>query len=349
MRFRSILLLVFGNIFIFVALVFALEGGARLLLRLKLPFRIVRRASQYFYLNFDRNVVQYLPSCAQYDSIYTYSLKIGQCQFQNREYTTTVRVNSSRFRDSEQDLHSPLVIALGDSQTFGWGVEGDKNFPAILQAMTGLKVLNTATPSYGTVREVLILKKVDLSQASTIIIQYSDNDFRENHHFKRSSNQFIPSSENAYLGYRKHLKVRHDTHFPLKYLRFFVGPMLRSIFSRPSVEPTMDTAAQAHHEAKLFMNVLHNMGVDLTPYKIIVLQVNGYNLNNNLFIDAVQHLADRDQIAPNAKLNISTLDVTPLLTDLDYYYFDDHINVSGHQKIAQALAPLVIGRPHHVS
>ena len=50
---------------------------------------------------------------------------------------------------------------LGDSYAMGWGVEQGESFPEILEAATGLRVLNAGVPSYGTPRELLMLERLD--------------------------------------------------------------------------------------------------------------------------------------------------------------------------------------------
>ena len=53
---------------------------------------------------------------------------------------------------------------LGDSHAMGWGVEQEEALPQVLARKSGRKVLNAAVSSYGTVREMLMLDRLDTSR-----------------------------------------------------------------------------------------------------------------------------------------------------------------------------------------
>jgi lysophospholipase L1-like esterase len=67
-----------------------------------------------------------------------------------------VELNSQGFRDPERTLAKPpgtkRVLALGDSVTWGWGVEFGQRFTDLLEQRLGpgVEVLNLACPGYGT-------------------------------------------------------------------------------------------------------------------------------------------------------------------------------------------------------
>src|SRR5690242_853143 len=55
---------------------------------------------------------------------------------QTPEFTTKIRINSLGFRDREFDIARskvPRIVALGDSMTWGWGVEQDAAWPKVLE------------------------------------------------------------------------------------------------------------------------------------------------------------------------------------------------------------------------
>jgi hypothetical protein len=83
-------------------------------------------------------------------------------------------------RDDEESLFSPEIVVVGDSQAMGWGVSQDLTFSSLLENALGKPILNAAISSYGTARELKILERIDLSNLKFLIIQYSDNDYREN-------------------------------------------------------------------------------------------------------------------------------------------------------------------------
>src|SRR4029453_16623439 len=55
---------------------------------------IVVNAYRSYYINFDRDDIQYNPACARYDPDLFYTLKPGSCTFANREFSVEYRINS---------------------------------------------------------------------------------------------------------------------------------------------------------------------------------------------------------------------------------------------------------------
>lgn len=87
------------------------------------------------------------------------------------EYTMQIKTNSDGFRGGEHALVKPegvyRILVVGDSFTFGWGVEAEQAYPALLQKLLnerksaeGLKyeVFNLGLPSIGTLQELEIIK-----------------------------------------------------------------------------------------------------------------------------------------------------------------------------------------------
>ena len=117
-----------------------------------------------------------------YDKDLAYTLEPNiKVNYTNREYSVLLESNSLGFRDDETSLERPEVVALGDSFCMGWGVEADESFAQLVERDSGLKVLNTGLPSYGTAREVILCNsKVDTGGLKYLIVQYCENDLHEN-------------------------------------------------------------------------------------------------------------------------------------------------------------------------
>ena len=96
----------------------------------------------------------------------------------------SVRINSDGFRDHEYQIArngKRRVIFLGDSLTFGWGVEESKTFKEILEAAVSkvvpTEVLNFGTGNYNTAQEVnLFLEKGLKYRPDEVIVFYFIND-----------------------------------------------------------------------------------------------------------------------------------------------------------------------------
>jgi lysophospholipase L1-like esterase len=104
---------------------------------------------------------------------------------------THLKINSYGFRDYEYALNKEnktfRIIALGDSFTFGWGVELNESYPKILEKMlnemlapkTGIKyeVLNFGVPGYNALEKVVFFKKLGIKfNPDLIIFQYGADD-----------------------------------------------------------------------------------------------------------------------------------------------------------------------------
>lgn len=74
------------------------------------------------------------------------------------------RTNSHGWRDKERTLHKPpgvrRLAALGDSFTFGQGVDAAMRFTELVEEATGWEVLNFGACGYGTDQELLVYEHV---------------------------------------------------------------------------------------------------------------------------------------------------------------------------------------------
>jgi hypothetical protein len=61
----------------------------------------------------------------------------NRSRFKMLEFDTTVITNSLGLRDNEVDFTKPRILCLGDSFTFGYGVENDETFCARLEELFG--------------------------------------------------------------------------------------------------------------------------------------------------------------------------------------------------------------------
>jgi lysophospholipase L1-like esterase len=78
------------------------------------------------------------------------------------------------------------ILALGDSVTFGWGVDQDKTFAARLEAILPsrlhrpVRVINSGVGGYNTVQEVTYFKQEGIAlQPDLVLLTYVQNDIDE--------------------------------------------------------------------------------------------------------------------------------------------------------------------------
>jgi len=93
-----------------------------------------------------------------------------------------IYINSNGFRDKDYTYKKPSntfrIAVIGDSFTFGWGVEQDETYPEILEQKLNVmkpnnlkyEVLNFGFPNGNTIQEVEILKTKVLDYSPDLVI-----------------------------------------------------------------------------------------------------------------------------------------------------------------------------------
>lgn len=279
--------------------------------------------------------IQYDPACAEYDPDTTYRLRPGSCRFASTEFDTGYAINSQGLRDDEASLTAPEVIVLGDSFAMGWGVEQDEAFPQVLEGLTGARVLDAAISSFGTVRELRMLSRLDRSNLKALVIQYCDNDFRENLSFMTSGNRLgiMP---------REQYQARSDKAMARRYWFGRYLNRLRKSVSHILARRMKGLAGMAQEpeptdrrEAEAFVNALAHGPVDLAGVPVFVLELLPFASGDDGFATRLKDLAAQ---GASAGLDLRVLRTAGLFEPDDTYLLDDHLRPSGQAKVAALLA-----------
>ena len=299
----------------------------------------MRRGIQQVYRNFNRSLIQFDPRCARYDAGLGYTLKPGTCTFGNIDFENVYRISEPGVRDDPASLDAPEVIVVGNSHAMGWGVDQEQALPQVLARKLGRKVLNAAVPSYGTVREMLMLKRLNTSNLRVLVVQYSDTDLPENQTFRLNANQLPTMNEQQYQTI-----VRHDgsqrSYYPGKYVYRLLMKILH--LEEPEPDQLRLEPMPAAQEAQLFLfTVEHASGVRLDDVQVVAFEINERRTARP-FIAAVDQERRRRGRAPFIN-RLKAVDVAPQLTRDDFYRLDGHMNGRGHEKVAAALADAIRG------
>lgn len=277
------------------------------------------------------------PECARYDPQLTYSLQPGTCTFSGHEFSHTLRINSQGLRDDEESLHAPDIIVLGDSHAMGWGVDQEDTFPHVIERESGLKVLNAAIASYGTVRELRLLDRLDTTRLTYLIIQYCDNDYLENRAFSQNNNdlRITPADEYQRLVERYR---REQPYYPGKYTVVSVRKAAEVWKARRDRRSLGGQGRQ--RDIDYFLNALANAGrTNLRNVRIIVFESkDGYGQNDARFVTTLKDTLASP--APKFASRIIPIDLSAEL-NANYYPLDGHITQRGHRLIANALLHLI--------
>jgi hypothetical protein len=100
------------------------------------------------------------------------------------EYTNQVTINSSGMRGREigpKDEERCRILVIGDSFTFGIGVEDDETYPVLLDGLLADEVINGGVSAMGVPHEVRWLERHGLAVNPDVVVlaTYMGNDFQD--------------------------------------------------------------------------------------------------------------------------------------------------------------------------
>lgn len=100
----------------------------------------------------------------------------------HHDFEVSYRVNTFGFRGSDLDFARPgSVMFLGDSFTFGLGVNDDEVFTELLNEASGSNYLNAGVPGYSNDQQLLLLDRLlEYRPAKLIWVVYLGNDLLDN-------------------------------------------------------------------------------------------------------------------------------------------------------------------------
>lgn len=292
------------------------------------PFLV--KNCQSFYTGYLRSIPSFQMGLGKYDPDLFYTLKPSNQNYavnSNIEFSNIYEVNSIGVRDDEASLDFPKIITLGDSHTMGWGVDQDETFSNLLEKKTKKKVLNTGIASYGSAREYLMFKRLKKDSCQTIVWQYCSNDMPENQSFLENKNRLEISSEEEYEYGCKRNFIQAN-YYPFKYCFEIFAHQFRKVKYRKQFgnQPKLEMTTQVSN----FFSIVKLLQKDFDGEIII------FNLESNETTDQY-FLAFKDYVEKNHLKKIQLIDFSKILNEDDYFIIDDHINVSGHQKVSDAI------------
>lgn len=105
----------------------------------------------------------------------SYALKPNM---RERALRSTITTNSSGYRSGELDPAKKTLLFLGDSVTFGYGLEDHETIPAHVGKMVPeWNVLNTAAPGYNLMQEAATYKEVTKTvRPDALVLVFNFND-----------------------------------------------------------------------------------------------------------------------------------------------------------------------------
>jgi hypothetical protein len=122
------------------------------------------------------------------DRPWLYRLRPGTSGYMTPQMSILYRVNADGFRDRLRERPKPdgvyRILVLGDSVTFGYGVEAEQSFPRLLEdelaeraPAAGIEVLNFGVGGYNPYTEVELFKDIGTRyEPDLVIVQFCIND-----------------------------------------------------------------------------------------------------------------------------------------------------------------------------
>lgn len=112
--------------------------------------------------------------------------------FRTPAFTTELRINSKGLRDVERSYEKPAkvyrILALGDSMTFGWGVEAEETYVSLLEKCLSTRlgwrfeIINAGIPGAGTQIELDYLLREGMKYEPDLVLLgfFIGNDLDDN-------------------------------------------------------------------------------------------------------------------------------------------------------------------------
>jgi hypothetical protein len=302
---------------------------------------------QYYYNNYQREILQYDTAIAGYDASVFYKMKPDRkFLFQNIEFSDSITTNSGGFRDDENSLRNYKIICAGDSYTLGWGVHQDESYPNQLERLINLPVLNTGMSSYGTAREIETIRRLDTSKIQWVVLQYCYNDFDENLAFVQNHDSLVISSRQVYDTacdevYWSNIYFPGKCFFSVSKI-FFKGVLddIKAKFSKNN-KLSLPAINNADTSARYFLEVLSASGLDFKKLHLIIFDICEYEYLNDNFINALEKRLQLQENLQAFNNNIHLLRIANLLNPSDFYILDGHVRPSGQKKVALQVAHLI--------
>lgn len=282
----------------------------------------------------DWPMVQYTPACARWDSELTYTLRPPGCTITDREFTVRYEVNAAGLRDDDASLAAPRLIVLGDSYAMGWGVAQDAAFPQRLEQRLGIRVLNAGVPSYGTARELRLLRRLDASAAGAIVVQFCWNDVAENRAWVEGGGQFPTSSRETY----DRLIADHArslSYYPFKHLVTLLGMLRAERAPSQPVAPSYDPLVRAAED--LLALLTHGIAVG-TPVVVLV------SCERETAVGTALRAALASGRHADLASRVTVVDPSPTLRPEHIYPLDGHWTAAGHAMVADLVATELLRR-----
>ena len=138
-------------------------------------------------IGYERTTITPLTGFHEYDPELGWKLIPDyRSRFVHRDFNVEVRTNSDGLRDEEYSTQKNddtiRVVSLGDSFTWGWGVENDEVYMQVAEdSLDGFEIINMGQNGYGTGQELLLYKRLGHAFSPDLVaLGFFYNDLTDN-------------------------------------------------------------------------------------------------------------------------------------------------------------------------
>ena len=202
--------------------------------------------------------------------------------------------------------------------------------------------------SFGTVREMRKLSKLDTSNAKWVVLQYCDNDIEESKPYVDNKFQLQTSNAATYDTLVKRTEWNR-VYYPGKTFfsvgLFKIKETIKGLRKKPETEHVLQVgngqSVTVSQSAKYFAETLRSFSPLLKNRKLIIVYAYEGGRKDTTFIPALQQLLGSSPYKEELPGPINYINTSTLLNDRDSFILDDHYNSKGHEKIARAIANII--------
>jgi lysophospholipase L1-like esterase len=272
------------------------------------------------------------------------------------EFKNRIQTNSDGFRGRHDFLSNKggklRIMALGDSFTFGFGVEEDdvfvKKIAAILQDRLSIpvEVLNLGVAGYGTIQEFLLFQKYKYLKPDIVILGFfardafaeeGGNDLVDNYRFFHKYIEGKADQNENYLSFTRRSRI-----FLKKYSNLYrLTELYFGGYFRKKYLPERENLELRRVAWGLTSNYLLRFDAELQNQNIVCFLV--WIPFPSTIVSQNHSVADN--IAALGLHNIILMDPLEAMKSnpMNYYYsLDSHWNAKGHDLVASLLSKKII-------
>ncbi|MFQ5621297.1 MAG: SGNH/GDSL hydrolase family protein [Candidatus Nanoarchaeia archaeon] len=240
------------------------------------------------------------------------------------EYNVELKINELGFRDGVK--HKAPIVMIGDSFLFGWGVNQDETYAALLQNKLNLTVANLGTPGYGNFHEYHLLERhIERLEPKLVIYSYYLNDPGDSVRGETKT-EFLTGGRLAFSKQSTWTKFKGLIYNNWHSFTFFGRIVHNAIKAKPKKDPVHNITQEQKETWTKYMNNIHDLTKENNAsLMIVILPDSQVQLDINFVEDFTK------------QTNTTLLDMRPNFTKDLWFEYDSHFNAKGHKVAADLI------------